>query len=371
MKKIFKLYVAIVLVLIITLAFPLNVSAAPIEDDQTIFGESYTLESGEILDGDLKVIGGVVEIEEGAIITGKVLVLGGLANIDGLIEGDLTVLGGTVTLEETAVIQGDLITSASYVNRSAGAVIEGVQRRGWDIPWTNSDVPFIIQPRNMRSPNIRVVPLVTRISSQSATILVLVSLGALMLLIMPNASDHMTRALKLRPLSIIIFGIFTAQVIIIGGLFLTLTIIFIPVVILVGLMVSLALLAGWLALGYALGKRIASNIFKAKWHPVLAGALGNLFLYLIAKVLALIPCIGSFFLFIAVMMALGMAVVTLFGSIPYPRDLVPQEERVVLYEVKDAVNADVIVVEKTRKEGELTEGTDELEDNEWREEIDS
>ncbi len=366
MKKINQICLTTILVLIITLFFPLNVSAAPINDDQTIFGESYTLESGQVLNGNLRVFGGVVEIQEDATVTGNVFVLGGLANIDGIIEGDLRVIGGTANLDANAVIQGDLIYSASYVNQSPGAVVEGVERQSWD----NFQVPFIVIRRDLRTPDFRILPAVTRISTQSATILILISLGALMLLIMPNAAEQMTRALKFRPLSIFIFGTFTAQVVIIGGILLTLTIIFIPVVFLVGLAFCLALLVGWLALGYAFGKRIASNIFKAKWHPVLSAAFGNFFLYLVVKILKLIPCLGGLALLILVLMGLGMAVVTLFGSIPYPRDKEPQEKGVVLYEVKDVGDADVIVVEKSPDE-ENTQDTDELENNEWRGEIDS
>ena len=62
MKKINKCLMVLWAVVLIALIFPFSVSASPVEDDRTIFGESYTLESGNILDGNLVVIGGVVDI---------------------------------------------------------------------------------------------------------------------------------------------------------------------------------------------------------------------------------------------------------------------------------------------------------------------
>ena len=51
MKKIVKLSISLITVLVLGLVFPLSVFAAPIEDDRTVLGSSYTLESGRILDG--------------------------------------------------------------------------------------------------------------------------------------------------------------------------------------------------------------------------------------------------------------------------------------------------------------------------------
>jgi hypothetical protein len=112
------------------------------------------------------------------------------------------------------------------------------------------------------------------------------------------------------------------------------TICLIPVLILIGLTFALAILIGWLALGYELGQRISNTIFKTTWHPVLSAALGNLLLYLVAKGVGLIPCLGGFLVFIAMLFSLGMTVVTLFGTYPYPRSTndVDADQPVVLFE---------------------------------------
>jgi len=138
-------------------------------------------------------------------------------------------------------------------------------------------------------------------------------------LLMPQATNTMTHALIAQPWAVLGFGALTAFVLVVGGLILAVTICLIPLVILAGLAVALGVLAGWLALGYELGKRIASGIFKTEWHPVLSAVLGNLILYLLASGLGLIPCLGGFLVFVAMLFALGMSVVTLFGAKPYPR----------------------------------------------------
>ena len=345
MFKLRKLSIVLTLVVILSLAIPMAVSAAPVEDDRTVFGSNYTLESGRILDGNLNVIGGVVDIEEDAAVNGDMFVLGGLVSIDGTIEGNLTVVGGTVTLEKNAVIEGNLISPASYINRKSGAVVEGNQVKGWDfrgidIPTRNSSWPSFM-------PGFRIVPVITRIGRTVATTLVLLGLAALMLLIMPKATETMTGALIAQPWSVLGFGALTALVMVVGGIILTVTICLIPLVLLAGLAVALGVLAGWLALGYELGKRMASDIFKTEWHPVLSAVLGNLVLYLLALGLGLIPCLGGFLVFVAMLFALGISVVTLFGARPYPRTpKVPMEaEKVVLKSEETVEEADALLVE--------------------------
>ena len=68
------------------LAVPRTASAksmdVPVLDDKVVFGESFTLESGETLDGSLIILGGVVLLEEGSFVMGDVVVLGGNLTIE-------------------------------------------------------------------------------------------------------------------------------------------------------------------------------------------------------------------------------------------------------------------------------------------------
>jgi len=52
-------------------------------DGRVIFGQSFTLKSGEVLDGDLVVFGGEATIEENASVKGNVVIIGGSLVMDG------------------------------------------------------------------------------------------------------------------------------------------------------------------------------------------------------------------------------------------------------------------------------------------------
>jgi len=347
MKKIKKYLWLSLVVLLLTFAYPRPVSAASLDNDQIIFGETYTLESGRILDGSLILIGGVIDIQSGATISGDMVALGSAGTINGTIEGNLITIGGTITLEQNAVIQGDLITPTSFITQEEGVTIEGDQYQSWNLPLSELNISSGILPDINTGSGGHALSIVNRISEKVAVTLVLVALAALMLLVIPKPTEVMTGALSTKPWHMLGYGALTALVMLVGGIILTITICMIPVVLLAGLSFGLAMLAGWLALGYELGKRIATTIFKATWHPVLSAALGNLILYLIAKGLQFIPCIGSFLVFVAALFGLGMTVVTLFGTSPYPREKVVEESRQII------LNQDVEVV-KEESEGDGT-----------------
>ena len=68
----------------------LALSATPVFADgdggRIIFGDSFTLESGERMDGDLAVLGGSVVLETGSRVDGNVVVMGGNIRVAGEVE---------------------------------------------------------------------------------------------------------------------------------------------------------------------------------------------------------------------------------------------------------------------------------------------
>ena len=95
-----------------------------------IFGDSFTLESGEELDGDLVVLGGSVVLERRSRVDGNVVAMGGSAKVAGEVEGDLVTFGGNVVLQPTAVVDGDLVTIGGNVQREEGAIVRGNEIEG-------------------------------------------------------------------------------------------------------------------------------------------------------------------------------------------------------------------------------------------------
>ena len=258
MKKINKIILTFISVFIIALALPYSVSAAPIEDDQVIFGDSYTLESGRILDGNLVMIGGVIDIQESAIVRGDIVTVGSVGNINGTIEGNLVAIGGTVTLAENALIQGNVYSPNSFINQEEGAVVQGETINEWQFPLPNIYTPSFNLPGINRGTGLRFLPGINRIVNKLATTLLIVALGSLMLLIMPKPAEVMVNALNASPWQVLGYGALTALVMLVSSVVFSITICLIPVVILLALAFGFAVLAGWLTLGYELGKRIAA-----------------------------------------------------------------------------------------------------------------
>lgn len=330
MKKNYLTFILLSAFLLAAFAFPSEVSADSLDDSKTVVGESYTLESGRILEGDLNVLGGVIEIRKDASVNGNVFVLGGQVTIDGTINGNLVAIGGSVTLEEHAVINGDIISPGSHISREPGAVIRGNESSDYIMPWDSFD-RSIIRNRDYFQPRTTgVVPILTRVGRFIGMTLLMVALGGLLLLILPKPTQVMSHAILSEPWQILGYGALTALAGIVLMLLLTITICLIPIAILVGFAIGLATLMGWLVLGYALGQKIVEGIFKNTWNPALTAVFGNFILYLIAVGLDLIPCLGGLLNLILLFFALGIGATTLFGTKPFPRTPVLSEKKQII-----------------------------------------
>jgi uncharacterized membrane protein len=80
--------------------------------------------------------------------------------------------------------------------------------------------------------------------------------------------------------------------------------------------VGMALVFGWIAVGYEVGQRFTKAIHQ-EWHPALSAGLGTFALTLIAASLTNIPvlnCIGWLVPFLLSIAALGGVLLTRFGT---------------------------------------------------------
>jgi hypothetical protein len=86
---------------------------------------------------------------------------------------------------------------------------------------------------------------------------------------------------------------------------------------------GLAMLFGWIAIGYEVGKRTAAA-FNIVWAPPVIAGVGTLILSLVSGILNIIPlvnCVGWFFPALMSLLGLGAVVVSRFGtsnSLPQP-----------------------------------------------------
>lgn len=291
-------------------------------DGPVIFGGSYTLASGDTLNGDVVVFGGVVMIEEGAKVNGSVVVFGGTLTIDGQVNGDAVLLGGAVELGETAFVAGDLSLVGATLNRADGAYVGGdviYSEPGFNLsaPPSIPNVPGV--PRVPGVPNVPGVPFEFHsnpmwvglsVFGRSIAMALLALLVALFL-------DEPTRRVGESA---------TGQPAIAGGLgFLTIilapavvvilaiTLILAPVAILAVLSLLVALLYGWIALGLEVGLRFTKMI-KQEWALPLTATFGTWLLTFISASIGLIPCVGWLAPFILATVALGGVIMSRGGS---------------------------------------------------------
>jgi len=304
------------------------------QSDKVVLGGSYKLDENEILDGNLLVLGGTAQLQPGSSVTGDVMVLGGTLVVKGQITGDLSILGGSASLEAGAHIFGDVNSLSATLQRDDAAKVDGdfnqITRESWPsilpenlhIPgWQGA--PSIVVPggqpgSNFSSP-VRTgwdfLWLLVRSLAWAAIAVLTALFGAKRV---STASDTVIE----KPIISLGMGCLTIFIGTAVMLLLIITICGIPFSLLGGFLLFLGWGFGVIAIGTEVGIRLA-RMFKADWAiPVSAGA-GTLLLTLVVNAVELlIPCIGWLLPAGIGLIGLGAAVLTRFGSRPYPEEAV-------------------------------------------------
>ena len=125
MKTNFRIVTLILMALLIFIPLQSAAAQGATFDGQVIFGQSYTLKTGDTLTGDLLVFGGSATLEAGSTVNGNVVLFGGTLVFNGEISGDVAVIGGSATLGSSEHIHGNLTTVGGLLVRADGAQIDG------------------------------------------------------------------------------------------------------------------------------------------------------------------------------------------------------------------------------------------------------
>jgi hypothetical protein len=320
-----KKYILIVfLTLIALLATPASGLAAQaseslvVRPDQVVLGDNYTLEDGQTVDGNLFVLGGNVDLRQGSRVTGDVLLMGGNLRVRGVVDGDIIAAGGQIRLYSEAVVRGDIRMVGASLDRDPGAQVGGTitdERRG----------PFNFNlPTTPRFPSLMQIwgPIGDLLSFLFTSFL-LAALAILVVMFAPKQAERVASISAAQPLISGGLGLATLIAALSVMLVLTILIITIPVSLLLGLLLGVALLFGWIAVGLEVGRRLAV-LFKTEWAPPIAAGIGTLVISIIlGGVGRYVFCIGWLFPFLASMIGLGGVLLTRFGSQPYPVEAGP------------------------------------------------
>ena len=323
MKNILR--IAAVLTLAILLILPLQTAGAASGafEGQVVFGQSFTLKSGETMNGDLLVFGGSATIEKDATVNGSTVLFGGNLTVNGIVRGDVAVTGGSVTLGPASHISGNLTTVSSTLDRTDGSLVDG-QIYNTATSWINSgnsgqipQLPIVKTPVPVL-PNIRFNfdPFWSVVNGIGQSLGIAILAMLLMLFLAPHA-DRVAHAVMAQPLTAGGLGLLTIIVAPIAILLSIVTLILIPLAPIIVVALAVAGVFGWIAIGYEVGQRFTMAIHQT-WHPAFSAGLGTFALTLVAKILTGIPvlnCVGWLVPFLLSMAALGAVLMTRFGTL--------------------------------------------------------
>lgn len=289
-----------------------------ISGDKVVLGQSFILIEDQILDGDLAIVGGTALLEKNSQVNGDIAVIGGHLVINGTVHGDIQAIGGSLNLGETARVDGSLYDFGGTLTQYDGAVILGQQI-------ANLPFNFHLGNDNSAQPNIpnipvtKTSPFIKFIGGFLLSILQIFSLSALALilvLIAPKSTERISNAIIKQPFVHWGIGLLTVLVLPIVLILLVITLILSPLAVIGILVFGIVLIYGWINLGNAIGKRLFVNK-SSSMSPALVAAIGTLILSSIARISALVPCIGGFLVGLVSLCGLGAIILTRFGTREY------------------------------------------------------
>jgi hypothetical protein len=319
-----KTVLKIVSVLVLAMVFfvPLQSAGATngAFEGQVVFGHSFTLKSGESMNGDLLVFGGSATIESGATVNGSVVVFGSNLIVGGFVTGDVAIIGGSGSLGAAAHIAGNLTTVGSSFDRAAGSKVDGEiynTATSWIGNAQNGNTPKPVTPVVPVIPSVKFPfnPLLSVLNAFGQSLGIAILAMLLMLFLAPHA-DRVAHAIIAQPLTAGGLGLLTVVVAPIAIVLSVITLIGIPLALIIVVALVAASVFGWVAIGYEVGQRFTKAIHQ-NWHPAFSAGLGTFALTLVAKVLTGIPvlnCVGWLVPFLLSMAALGAVIMTRFGT---------------------------------------------------------
>lgn len=290
---------------------------SPADSNPVVVGGNYVLPGGMEIE-NLVVFGGNARLEAGSTVDGDVVIFGGNLVANGLVRGNVVSFGGDLRLGEAAVVGGNLHSLGGSSVISPKAVIRGERITGV------GNLPLRL-PSRIHTPLFGAeFGLGLNILWAVLSAFVLAALAVLTALLLPQPTERVARTITTQPLASGGVGLLTLIVAPALLLVLLVTVILIPVAILGMFVFALAVLFGWIALGLEIGNRLAA-LFKTTWAPAVSAGVGTLIFSLVANLVFAITfswilslcCLGIPLLILVLIICLGGAVTSLFGTQVY------------------------------------------------------
>lgn len=321
MKKKILLNFTILLIFLITFnhsfVFGQTENPPDINEDKVVIGQTFILKENQNLNGELAVIGGTAILQEGSHINGDIAIIGGVIEIKGTINGDIQAVGGTINLENTARVTGSVYNFSTNLTQAEGAIIEGQQIAS--LPFDFGDFGTPNTPEIPKTPTSNGLGFIGKFLWAILQILAMGALAMIVVLIVPKQTDRISRSINKQPFVHWGIGLLTSFTAPAVFLVLIVTILLIPLSIIGIIIYSIAMLFGWISLGYTIGKKLFATSSQSLSPALLAG-LGTIFLTAVARLGAVIPCVGWLIGAVLSLFGLGAVILTRFGTREYPEN---------------------------------------------------
>jgi hypothetical protein len=295
-----------------------------IEGDKLVLGEeSFTLHSNETLRGDFTVIGGNATLEEGSRVEGDVNVLGGIVEVGGSVGKDINVIGGSAKLLASARVDGTQNKLGGSIAVAPGAVIN--QRSTPSAPVaprkrTLGDIlPNLPPPFRNWEANINTEPFRGFSNTWSLLVNVLIStlLAIFAVSLFPQRYQNMVAVASTNwQKSELTGGVawFAGVVLCIA---LAITLCFIPLSIMLGLILGIALLIGAPVFAIMTGVFLQKGFGRLNWTLVQQTVVGTITM----TVLSNLPYVGWIISFLALNIGLGALILSRAGQYAAPQPI--------------------------------------------------
>lgn len=230
--------------------------------------------------GDIVVVDGDVTIR--GVVTGDVVVIAGDVTIRGTVEGDVVAVSGLATLGRRGRIGGDLVYADEKPVQTPGSQVAG----------------------DVEKFDIGSASVFAAIGAWIAVTLSLLLLGLALLFLAPRAGEAVARTGREKTLVAALVGLLAFFLLPIIAIGLCVSLIGLPLGIVLLLLILPLYVIGYLTTALLLGSRIV------KKGGILAFVAG----LVILQLLTLIPIVGGLIGFLAVIVGLGVLLVTLFRA---------------------------------------------------------
>lgn len=250
------------------------------------------------VDGTVRTIGGNININS---VKGDILALGGMVAIDGLVGGDVAVTAGEIRID--GIIDGDVYLEADKIRFGDDAYIVG------NLNYTAAEV--IIDEDQVGGEIYKTIKVPKKTNYYNKYVfkifstIILIIIGLIMVLSMPKLSTKLVDNIEYSFWKTFLFGFLALVAVPIAALLIAITLIGIPITIILLMLYVFAIFISPIFVSLLVGRYLLANQENQAW-PLVLGIV-------IYGVVSIIPIIGGFVKFIAVLLGLGTIMVAIFN----------------------------------------------------------